>query len=198
MDSKSRNSQVSEVASSALTLEAILQICLLNTKDTDSTEERLAAECEKSQTLERQGIVVGLRLTERLLYREPFFSGTPVEIARFVGYTMWKVIFGKKVDSIKAIDNVYHLTDQDFRWLQGFPRLKEADRVQTLATSDEGEVSKDDVAEEAPGPVCHKDVLFYAVGLIRGATHPLVGQGNLTVSGTFTKEGETFFVLDFR
>lgn len=198
MDQKSKSSQVSEAASSALTLEAIAQICALCTRITDSAEERLAAECERNQLLERQGIIVGLRLTERLLYREPYFNGTPTEIARYVGYTMWKIIFGKKVDSIKAIDNMYHLTDQDFRWLQGFPKLKEADRVQTLVTSDEIEGSKDGDSEDTAGPVSHRDVLFYTVGLIKGATHPLIGQSSLTVSGTYTKEGETFFVLDFR
>lgn len=198
MDVKNRNTQVSEAASSALTLEAISQICMGRIKETDSAEEKLAAECEKNQLLERQGIIVGLRLTERLLYREPFFSGTPTEVARFVGYTMWKVVFGKKVDSIKCVDNVYHLTDQDFRWLQGFPKLKEVDRVQTLVTSDDGEGTKESEAEDVTGPVLHKDVLFYTVGLIKGATHPLVGQSSLTISGTYTKEGETFFVLDFR
>lgn len=198
MDLKNKTSQVSEAASSALTLEAIQQICSLSAKEADSTEDKLIAECEKHQLLERQGIIVGLRLTERLLYREPYFSGTPTEIARYVGYTMWKVVFGKKVDSIKAIDNMYHLTDQNFRWLQGFPRLKDVDRVQTLVTSDEGEGSKDNDVEEAVGPVSPRDVLFYTVGLIKGATHPLVGQNNLTISGTYTKEGETFFVLDFR
>jgi trafficking protein particle complex subunit 6 len=198
MDPKSKSSQVSEAASSALTIEAILQICAFCSKGTDSAEEKAAAECEKNRVLERQGIIVGLRLTERLLYREPFFNGTPTEIARYVGYTMWKVIFGKKVDSIKTIDNMFHLTDQDFRWLQGFPKLKESDRVQTLVTSDEGEGSKEKDAEENAGPISHRDVLFYAVGLIKGAVHPLVGRSNLTVSGTYTKEGETFFVLDFR
>ncbi|KPA79199.1 hypothetical protein ABB37_05689 [Leptomonas pyrrhocoris] len=198
MDVKNKTGQVSEAASSALTLEAILQICSFSTKDADNAEVKLAAESEKNQLLERQGIIVGLRLTERLLYREPFFNGTPTEIARYVGYTVWQVVFGKKVDSIKAIDSMYHLTDQDFRWLQGFPKLKEMDRVQTLVTSDEGGGSKDTDAEEAAGPVTHRDVLFYMVGLIKGATHPLVGQNNLTISGTYTKEGETFFVLDFR
>ncbi|KPI83526.1 hypothetical protein ABL78_7442 [Leptomonas seymouri] len=198
MDPKTKTSQVSEAASSALTLEAILHICSLSSRDADSTEEKFATEFEKNQLLERQGIIVGLRLTERLLYREPFFNGAPTEIARYVGYTMWKVIFGRKVDSIKSIDNVYHLTDLDFRWLHGFPKLEGAERVQTLATSDEGEGSKDTDTEEAAGPVTHRDILFYTVGIIKGATYPLVGKNNLLVSGVYTKEGETFFTLDFR
>ncbi|AYU79219.1 conserved hypothetical protein [Leishmania infantum JPCM5] len=110
---------------------------------------------------------------------------------------MWKAIFGKKVDSIKAIDSIYHLSDNDFRWLQGFPQLKGQDRVQTLASS-EGEGSKDGYTEEPVGPVSHRDVLLYTVGIIKGATHPLLGESSLAVTGTHTKEGETFFTLDFR
>ncbi|CAJ1008978.1 putative Transport protein particle (TRAPP) component [Leishmania naiffi] len=110
---------------------------------------------------------------------------------------MWKAIFGKRVDSIKAIDSVYYLSDSDFRWLQGFPRLKESDRVQTLANS-EGEGSKDGYAEEPVGPVSHRDVLLYTVGIIKGATHSLLGESSLTVTGTHTKEGETIFTLDFK
>ncbi|KAK7195608.1 Transport protein particle (TRAPP) component [Novymonas esmeraldas] len=198
MESKARSGQVSEAASSALTLEAITHICSQRQRDVSSSEEQSAAEYEKDHLLERQGIVIGLRLTERLLYREPVFGGTATDIVRYVGYTMWKVAFGKKIDSIKAIDNVYHLSDNDFRWLQGFPRLKTADRVQTLATSGESEGSTESTAEEPVGVVSHRDVLLYAVGLIKGATHRLLSEGCLIVAGTHTKEGETFFTLDFR
>lgn len=198
MESKGRVSQVSEAASSALTVEAITYICSRKPCRADGADDREAVEFEKDRLLERQGVVIGLRLTERLLYREPVFGGTPIDIVRYVGYTMWKVIFGKKVDSIKAIDSMYHLSDNDFRWLQGFPRLKEADRVQTLATSGDGDGPKPDQVEERAGPVAHRDVLLYTVGVIKGATHPLLGQSCVTVTGTHTKEGETFFTLDFQ
>lgn len=197
MASKTRSAHVSEAASSALTLEAITHICSRRLRDSANSDDRIAAECEKDHLLERQGIIIGLRLMERLLYREPVFGGTSTDIVRYVGYTMWKAIFGKKVDSIKAIDSIYHLSDNDFRWLQGFPQLKGSDRVQTLASS-EGEGSKDDYMEEPVGPVSHRDVLLYTVGIIKGATHPLLRESSLAVTGTHTKEGETFFTLDFR
>ncbi|KAG5477785.1 hypothetical protein LSCM1_05084 [Leishmania martiniquensis] len=197
MDSKARSAHVSEAASSALTLEAVTHICSRRLKESTSADEQAAADFEKDHLLEQQGIIIGLRLMERLLYREPVFTGTSTDIVRYVGYTMWKSIFGKKVDSIKTIDNMYCLSDNDFRWLQGFPQLKESDRVQTLACS-EGEGSKDGYIEELAGNVSHRDVLLYTVGIIKGATHPLLGESNLTVTGTHTREGETFFTLDFR
>nr|CAJ2473707.1 unnamed protein product [Leishmania braziliensis]CAJ2474221.1 unnamed protein product [Leishmania braziliensis] len=197
MDSKTRSTYVSEAASSVLTLEAITHLCSRSVKESTSSDERIVAGYEKDYLLERQGVIIGLRLIERLLYREPVFGGTSTDIVRYVGFTMWKAIFGKRVDSIKAIDSVYYLSDSDFRWLQGFPRLKESDRVQTLANS-EGEGSKDGYTEEPVGPVSHRDVLLYTVGIIKGATHSLLGESSLTVTGTHTKEGETIFTLDFK
>ncbi|KAG5500779.1 hypothetical protein JIQ42_04804 [Leishmania sp. Namibia] len=197
MESKARSAHVSEAASSALTLEVVTHICSRRLKECTSSDEQATAEYEKDYFLERQGIIIGLRLMERLLYREPVFGGTPTDIVRYVGYMMWKAIFGKKVDSIKVIDSIYYLSDNDFRWLQGFPHLKESDRIQTLASS-EGEGSKEGCAEELAGNVSHRDVLLYTVGIIKGATHPLLGESNLTVTGTHTKDGETFFTLDFR
>ncbi|KAG5503474.1 hypothetical protein JKF63_05613 [Porcisia hertigi] len=197
MDSKTRSAHVSEAASSALTLEVISLICSRRLKESPSCDERIEADYKKDRLLERQGIIIGLRLMERLLYREPVFGGTSADIVRYVGYTMWKAIFGKNVDSIRVVDTMYHLSDNDFRWLQGFPRLKDSDRVQTL-TSSEGESSKEGHAEEPVGIVSHRDVLLYTTGIIKGATHSLLGKSRLAVTGTHTKEGETFFTLDFR
>lgn len=190
--------QVSEAASAALTLQAITYICEVKTKADDDDQDLLANEFARFQLLEKQGIMIGLKLTERLLHREPFFSGKLTDIACYVGYTLWKVIFGKKIDSIKVLDHVYHLSDNDFKWLQGFPRLKDVDRVQTLASSLEDETVKEQPSGGQSGSVRHKDVLIYATGIIKGATYSLIKGNNLTVSGTHTKDGETFFLLDFR
>ncbi|GET88974.1 hypothetical protein, conserved [Leishmania tarentolae] len=197
MTSKTRSAHVSEAASSALTLAAITHICSRRLGNYTNSDERVAAEYEKYHLLERQGVIIGLRLMERLLYREPVFGRTSTDIARYVGYTMWKAIFGKKVDSIKAIDSTYHLSDNNFRWLQGFPQLKTSDCVQTLESS-EDDGSTDRYTEEPVGSVSHRDVLLYTVGIIKGATHRLLGESSFSVTGTHTKEGETFFSLDFR
>jgi hypothetical protein len=68
-------------------------------------------------TLEVMGIHAGARITERLLHREPLVRYTPLEVTRFVGNQLWRAIFGKKVDKMKHLDNIYFsLVETQFSW----------------------------------------------------------------------------------
>lgn len=67
--------------------------------------------------LETMGVHAGLRITERLLFREPLVRYTPLEVTRFVGNQLWRAIFGKKVDKMKHLDNIYFsLVESQFAW----------------------------------------------------------------------------------
>lgn len=194
--------QVNESASSALTRELILyasnraQTLLSGEEMTDSAW--LSFHIASVQSLKAQGVIVGLRLAERLLYREPAFGGSPLEIARFIGFTLWRAVFGRKVDSIKAIDSSYFLSDSGFCWLQGYPRVGASDEVNSLSIDQlcEKDWNLEDkgAADEYAG---HREVLTYTVGIIEGAIEVLLSGGNVSVRGSFSSEGETRFILEF-
>ncbi|CUG88576.1 transport protein particle (TRAPP) component, putative [Bodo saltans] len=68
-------------------------------------------------TLETMGTHAGCRITERLLHREPLVRYTPLEVTRFVGNQLWRAIFGKKVDKMKHLDNIYFsLVETQLPW----------------------------------------------------------------------------------
>jgi hypothetical protein len=68
-------------------------------------------------TLETMGSHAGCRITERLLHREPLVRYTPLEVTRFVGNQLWRAIFGKKVDKMKHLDNIYFsLVEAQLPW----------------------------------------------------------------------------------
>jgi hypothetical protein len=68
-------------------------------------------------TLETMGTHAGCRITERLLHREPLVRYTPLEVTRFVGNQLWRAIFGKKVDKMKHLDNIYFsLVEAQLPW----------------------------------------------------------------------------------
>lgn len=195
--------QVSESAASALNVELALQSCQLWNAEKLVTSEDDGGDRDpgvRLDSLQSQGIMVGLRVTERLLYREPVFNGTPLEVARFVSINLWKAMFGKKVDSLKSIDKVFHIYDRHFRWLQGFPKLKGVEYVDsitsTLHTKSTDDGSAQASSQEFDG-LPHKSILVYTVGIIRGAANTLSHGAPVSVVGRFSKDGETHFVLEF-
>lgn len=191
--------QVNESVTSAVTRELVLhassrgQDALGSDGMTDSAW--LSSRIASIQSLKAQGVMVGIRLAERLLYRDAAFGGSPLEIARFIGFTLWRAVFGKKVDSIKAIENSYFLSDTGFRWLQGFSRVGDSGEISSLSIDGvDGNLGEKGIADEYAG---HKDVLTYMVGIIEGATEILLSGGTVSVKGTFSSEGVAQFTLEF-
>ncbi|CCW65968.1 unnamed protein product [Phytomonas sp. Hart1] len=194
---------VNESLSSFLTAEIIVYFSerARNLKFDESNARHLPTLMNFSITasLENQGVLVGLRLTERLLYHEPLFGGLPLNIARFVGLSFWKAVFGKKIDSVKMVDNVFYLSDNNFKWLLGYPRLSRTDRIYTatIADSEEGEELGYSL-QKGDDDMRHRCVLMYTVGLIKGCVHTLSEGAEVRVSGTHSKEGESQFLLEFK
>ena len=81
------------------------------------------ADLTASVSLEKMGIGSGMRMTERLLIREGLMTYSPMETMRFIGYSLWRSIFEKKIDKMKHMDNVYFsLLDNNFAWLRNSKR----------------------------------------------------------------------------
>jgi hypothetical protein len=69
--------------------------------------------------LRSMGYHAGLLLAERMLHREAFLRYTPLDITRFISGTLWRLLFNKKVDKTRHLDNVYFtITDLNFRWMR--------------------------------------------------------------------------------
>ncbi|ORC88760.1 uncharacterized protein TM35_000151910 [Trypanosoma theileri] len=177
-------------------------------EENSSLAARNEIELNALKDLEGIGLLIGLRLSERLLYREATFGvSTPLDVARFVGQQLWKSAFGKKIDRMKHMDNVYFsLIDNNFRWLQGFSRLKTGYVVSTLVVCppgySEGSVASDEASpsrrERIENSPSHKDILVYTVGILRGVTQVLYPHGSIRIHATLNPENETQFILDFR
>ncbi|CCW62597.1 unnamed protein product [Phytomonas sp. EM1] len=194
---------VNESVSSFLTTEIVGYFSerAKNVKPDASITKRLPTLMNFSTltSLENQGVLVGLKLTERLLYREPLFGGMPLDIARFVGLSLWKAVFGKKVGSVKMVDKIFYLSDSNFKWLLGYSKLSEVDRIYTTAIVDsEGSNELGFSLQRGDDNMRHRCVLMYTVGLIKGCVHTLSEGAEVRVSGTYSKEGESQFVLDFK
>lgn len=192
--------QVSESASSAITRELVAYSSSRGQADKNAEYETesawLSARLASIQSLKAQGIMVGLRLAERLLFREPAFGGSPVESVRFVGFVLWRAVFGKKIDSLKAIENSYYLSDTDFRWLQGFSKVIGTGEISSLSLETEGE--KSSTLKDAEDPYAgHKDILMYTVGIIEGAIEVLQCGCTVSVHATLSADDETQFVITF-
>lgn len=125
--------QISECALSAVTIELIVNICdnwaKSGTKDGSSSNTDSSAEKAKDvdrtlqlyrfTSLENVGIRVGKRAAERLSYREVHFGGDTLDAVRFIGFVLWRVMFGKPADEVRQSDRVYEVKDKDFIWLRG-------------------------------------------------------------------------------
>eukprot|EP00796_Vickermania_ingenoplastis_P011307 gene11307-7839_t len=113
---------VSETACSQICREAVLYYIRsgnekigIGKKGMSSLESRRVLE-----SVEHQGIRVGIRLVERLLLREHTVDASPDGIARFIGGTVWSNAFGKVMNSILVESGgKYLLRDQEFKWTQG-------------------------------------------------------------------------------
>lgn len=179
--------QVSESASTCLNLELISYLCKLSNSGNESAleqEDISASASIRGQLLESQGVLVGLRITERLLAREPLFGGEPADVARFIGNNLWRAMFSKRMDSIKMSDDVFHFREKNQRWLEGFPK---ADDV--LANNGENVVKSDSIGR--------KDVLKYITGILKGSTHILYNGRPVSIRTNCTADGDTHFILSF-
>ncbi|EPY35729.1 hypothetical protein STCU_00197 [Strigomonas culicis] len=179
--------QVSESAATSLNLELISYLCKLSNNGNESALEQDDINTSASirgQMLESQGVLVGLRITERLLTREPLFSGSPTDVCRFIGNNLWKAMFSKRIDSIKMSDNVFHFRDKGHRWLEGFPKADE------LMTNNGESAAKSD-------SIGRKDVLKYIIGVLKGSTHLLYNGQPVSIRANCTADGDTHFVLSF-
>lgn len=191
---------VSESATSALIAEGIRYYSDQRKDGTPGQRDEPggAVYALSSQSLERQGVLVGLRLTERLLYREPSFGGTALDIARFVGFTLWRAVFGKKVDSLKSIGSTYYLSDDSFKWLQGYEQLRGPDRIyNNSAATDTELVDESSASGDEVKYIGHRNVLSYTVGLIKGSVHLLLERKDANVYASFSKSNETQVVIEF-
>nr|CCC92453.1 conserved hypothetical protein [Trypanosoma congolense IL3000] len=197
---------VSESVVTELTVEVVSYVLHgVNEKGIQPYEDDIGL---NSKSVEKLGLFVGLRLAERLLYREVAFGGsTPTDVARFIGQHVWRTAFGKKIDRMKHMDKVYFcLIDNNFRWLQGFTSLK-AERVVSNTdnffhefTGKPGGNSETAVclAAKTDGLPHHNDVLRYTVGILRGITQIIYPGGTIRIHASRNENAETQFVLDFR
>ncbi|ESL06934.1 hypothetical protein TRSC58_05384, partial [Trypanosoma rangeli SC58] len=103
-------------------------------------------------------------------------------------------------------DIYFCLIDKDFRWLEGFPKVKGDHIISTTVllpsayseesvTKDEGGSTQD---ERVGGTPIHKDVLIYTVGILKGLIRVMYPSGHLAIHANLNNENETQFVLDFR
>lgn len=179
--------QVSESASTCLNLELISYLCKLSNSGNENAVEQddiSTSASIRGHFLESQGVVVGLRVTERLLTREPLFGGAPADVARFIGNNLWRAMFGKRMDSIKMSDDVFHFREKYQRWLEGFPKADEL-----LSNNGENVVKPDSIGR--------KDVLKYITGILKGATHILYNGQPVSIRANCTADGDTHFILSF-
>ncbi|RNF07566.1 uncharacterized protein Tco025E_07327 [Trypanosoma conorhini] len=205
------NGLVSESVAAALNIELISYVVsrqTLHGEDGPSASPENEVELNTHKDLEGLGLLLGLRLSERLLYRQPSFGEwTPSGVTHFVARTFWKTAFGKKVDRMMHMNDIYFcLIDRSFRWLEGFPKIKGDRTVSTKAVSlsayAEESVTKDEAAstrDERLGDMpIHKDVLIYTVGILKGLIRVMYPSGPLAIHANINNENETHFVLDFR
>lgn len=153
-------------------------------------EDATARETKGAEALEAQGIAIGLRLAERLVYREASILQDPLSIARYLGSTLWKALFGKSIDTLKSVDNIFYLVDKNFRWLEGFPKLQDTERIQSTAILSMN-------ASESSDAVDHKNVLIYMVGILKGVTH-IITESPVFIHANFSQDEGASFVLDFQ
>ncbi|KEG10048.1 hypothetical protein DQ04_04251030 [Trypanosoma grayi] len=207
----SHQNLVSESVASTLSVELVSYVIGRHARQgednsSDATENEMELSTRKS--IEGLGLLVGLRLSERLLYREATIGGlTPLDVTRFIAQQFWKAAFGKKADRMKHMDNIYFcLIESNFRWLEGFSKLRTERAISTVSTyasgvseglenSDESTISPKDRIDNSIG---HKDVLVYAVGILRGAIQVMYPNGPVKIHANLNNENETTFVLDFR
>ncbi|KAH8605939.1 putative Transport protein particle (TRAPP) component [Trypanosoma vivax] len=200
---------VSEGVVSTLNMEIISYIL---GRHAQSKEPLLGCIAERDTELhvlkeiESISLLVGLRLTERLLYREATFSeSTPMDIARFVGQSLWKAVFGKRVDRVRHMDKVYFcLIDNNFRWLQGHVRVEDERFVPASCSFPShipGSTASDTTALQklrtCSSPL-ERAVLRYATGILRGAIHLLCRNEHVKIHANRNEKNEVEFVLDFR
>ncbi|EKG07436.1 hypothetical protein TCSYLVIO_001435 [Trypanosoma cruzi] len=207
----SHNGLVSESVVAALNMELISYVVVRHTfRGEDSLIDNSGNEIELNihKGLEGLGLLVGLRLSERLLYRQPSFGEwTPPGVSQFVARQFWKTAFGKRIDRLMHMNDIYFcLIDKNFRWLQGFPKMRGERIVSTTVLSPYG-YSEEAVAEdegasprtERLGNVpIHKDVLIYTVGILKGLIRVMYPTGSIEIHANLNNENETQFVLDFR